>query len=455
MKLNRTLVIVIVFVIFCLAACSKQQVANTPSPTEEKQPEVVEQVSEPEWVDYVSMLKLDMSSETVKQEVKVRNYVDGDTTHFYVPESFIANGVLKARYLAINTPESTGKIEEYGKKASEFTKSKLENAVSIIVESDDDKLNLDSTGSRHLVWVWYKEPGDDDYRNLNLEILQNGLAIASSSANNRYGSFCMSAIAQAKANKLNVYSGEKDPDFYYGEAVELTLKELRTNIEQYDGIKVAFEGVVTSYYNNGIFVEDYDPELDMYFGMYVYIGFGLNGMAQTQIDVGNRSRIVGTVSYYETGGTWQVSGLSYKASDPTNPNNIRRMSDGWSAAYYNVEPQTFTNGVVRFELNDEVVERRYANLALGSSVEIDNLYVVSTDTTVNEDSSSYGAMTLHCVCDGVNVNVRTGVLTNKDRSLITSDRYLGKNINVKGLVDYYDGDYQVKVLMADKIIINE
>ena len=60
-----------------------------------------------------------------------------------------------------------------------------------------------------------------DYRNLNIEILQNGLAIASNSGGNIYGSIALSAIAQAKEQKLNIHSGKKDPDFYYGEAVEL------------------------------------------------------------------------------------------------------------------------------------------------------------------------------------------------------------------------------------------
>ena len=67
---------------------------------------------EPEVVDYVAETKLDMNSDTVKQEVTVKNYVDGDTTHFYVPTSIRDTGVLKARYMGINTPESTGKIEE-------------------------------------------------------------------------------------------------------------------------------------------------------------------------------------------------------------------------------------------------------------------------------------------------------------------------------------------------------
>lgn len=88
-------------------------------------------------VDYASLLKLDMSSETLKQVVTVKNYVDGDTTHFNVPQNVAEGGVLKARYLAIDTPESTGKIEAYGKKASKFTKEKLSSASSILVESDN------------------------------------------------------------------------------------------------------------------------------------------------------------------------------------------------------------------------------------------------------------------------------------------------------------------------------
>ena len=142
---------------------------------------------EPEFVDYVSELKLDLTSETKKQEVDVRLYIDGDTTHFdpksstitgYDPSDFEkTQGYIKARYLAINTPESTGKIEPWGKKASDFTHNKLATAQTIIVESDDGSWNVDSTGERYMLWVWYKPEGATDYRNLNVEILQEGLAI--------------------------------------------------------------------------------------------------------------------------------------------------------------------------------------------------------------------------------------------------------------------------------------
>jgi micrococcal nuclease len=197
-------------------------------------------------VDYAGSIQFDDSSNTAKAEVTVKTYVDGDTTHFHVPTDVMPNGVLKARYLGINTPESTGKIEEYGKKASRFTREKLENATSIIIESDDANWNADSTGDRYLVWVWYKTADSEEYRNLNVEILQNGLAIANASGSGLYGSTCTKAINQAKAEKLNVYSGQKDPDYYYGDTVELTLKELRTNTEAYSGMRVAFNGIITT-----------------------------------------------------------------------------------------------------------------------------------------------------------------------------------------------------------------
>ena len=194
------------------------------------------------FVDYAAQLQLNMSSATAKTSATVRTHVDGDTVHFDVPESVCADGVLKARFLALNTPESTGKIEEYGVAASHFTQEKLASAVSIILESDSDRWELDSTGGRMLVWVWYQPSEGAEYRNLNLELLQNGYARAYSTANNQYGSICSSALDQARQFKLNLYSGQPDPDFYYGDAIELTLRELRCHPEAYQNKKVAFNG---------------------------------------------------------------------------------------------------------------------------------------------------------------------------------------------------------------------
>jgi len=414
-------------------------------------PALAETPAEP--VDYAGQLRLNMASETVKTEVTVKTFVDGDTTHFHVPAGVTETGVLKARYLAVNTPEVTGKIEEYGKKASAFTREKLSSAVSIIIESDDCKWNLDSTGDRHLVWVWYKTEESAEYRCLNIELLQNGLCIANSTANNRYGSTAMAALNQARALELNVHSGKKDPDFYYGEAIELTLKELRTNLEAYNGMKVAFSGVITMNSNNSVFIESYDPETDMYFGMSVYYGYGLSGKGLEILSVGNEARIVGTLQYYEAGGTWQVSGLTYRMMKPNDPGNIQKLSDGHTPAYVLTSPDAFVNGQVTIRSDETVQTFPYAEMAMSTSIEMHGLTVKHVYTTDNEESSSKGAMTLTCEKDGVTVLVRTAVLYDAEGKLVTEDAFLGKTIDVRGVVDFYDGTYQVKVLTLNHMNI--
>ncbi len=410
--------------------------------------------AETEAVDYASQVKLNMGSETVKQEVTVKTFIDGDTTHFHVPTSVSDNGVLKARYLGINTPESTGKIEEYGKKAAAFTKEKLSNAVSIIVESDTAQWNIDSTGERYLVWVWYKTTEDGEYRNLNIEILQEGLAIANSTSQNRYGSMAMSALNQAKEHGMNIYSGEKDPDFYYGEAVELTLKELRCNIADYNGVKVAFNGVITVNDGSSVYLEEYDAETGIYYGISVYYGYGLSGDGLDILSIGNESRIVGTVQYYEAGGTYQVSGLTYRQMKPDDPGNIQKISEGNSAAFVNVTADTLLNGKITVAMGeDDTAEFSYAQLAMSTTVSLTDLTVKEIYTTTNEESSNYGAMTLVCDQNGTEITVRTAVLYDENGKTVTEDAYAGKIIDVKGIVDYFDGNYQVKVITAKNITV--
>lgn len=407
-----------------------------------------------EVVDYAASIELDMATATKKQEVTVKTFVDGDTVHFHVPTSVMPNGVLKARFLAVNTPESTGKIEEWGKKASKFTREKLSQATSIIIESDTQAWNADSTGDRYLVWIWYKTADAEHYRNLNIELLQEGLAIANASSNNIYGTTCTKAIAQARAQKLHVYSGQKDPDFYYGDSVELTIKELRSNPEAYNNMKVAFNGVVTlNNGNNSVYVEEYDPETDMYYGFAIYYGFNLSGTGLEILNIGNEVRIVGSLQYYETGGTWQVADLSYRIMKPDDPGNIQKLSEGHAAAYVLTTPEKFLNGKVEVLVNEELKTFDYAEMALGTTIRMENLKVVDVYTTQNEESSSNGAMTLTCEADGHTISVRTGVLYDDNKNLITEEAYMGKTIDVNGIIDYFDGDYQIKVFSDESITV--
>ena len=454
MKIFHKPLVFLILVCLFLSACG----GNTPAGTPESQAVESTAPSAPEElevVDYAAALQLDMSSETAKVEATVKSYVDGDTVHFHVSTDVMADGVLKARFLAVNTPESTGKIEEYGKAASRYTREVLENAVSIIVESETAGWNPDSTGSRYLAWVWYKTEESGEYRNLNIEILQNGLALPSSSAQNRYGETCMQAIAQARAQKLNLYSGQRDPEFHYGEAVELTLKELRTNIESYNGMKVAFSGVITSNSGSqGVYIEEYDPETDLYYGIYIYYGHNLNGSGLDVLSVGNEARIVGTVSYYEAGGTWQVSGLNYRMMQPDDPGNIQKLSEGNAPAWQAIDPAAFAEGTVTLLVGDQEQTLPLAQLIQGTSLEMKGLTVVDAYTTDDAESSSYGALTLTCEANGVTVLVRTIPLVDENGQIITQDAYLGKTIDVKGIADAFGGVWQIKVFSAKNITIN-
>ena len=435
--------IVSLLLVICLfAGCTPEAPADDPA----GDPQVQE-------VDYAASLKLNPASGCKQEEVTVKLFIDGDTVHFNSKE--MDNGVLKARFLAVNTPESTGKIEEYGKTAAAFTKEKLAAAESIIVESDTEKWDADSTGGRYLVWIWYKPKGASDYRNLNIELLQEGLAIASSSANNRYGTTCTAALNQAKTLKKNVHSGQKDPNFFYGAAAEIDLKELRTNIAEYSGDKVAVTGVITMHYNNGFYLETKDPETGMYYGMYAYYGFNFGGMHL--IKVGSEVRIAGNVS--EFNGSWQISGMTYSDFIPTD-DDVRKLSDNNEPAFVLTDPKTFATGKVDVEMTDPETEAvttksfDYAELAMGTSIQMKDLYVKDVYTTQSENDNSNGAMTLTCEANGVTVSVRTIVLTDDNGAIITADAYKGKTIDVKGIVDCFDGDYQIKVMDDNYITVH-
>lgn len=437
--------IISVLVLVCMvaamfAACAEQKPAST----------------DPVHVDYVAQVKLDMNGPTLKQEVQWgrHSHIDGDTSHFEVPKSFDATGTVKARYLAVNTPESTGQIQEWGKAASRFTQEKLSTAHSIMIESDDNSWNFDGNG-RYLVWVWYQPTEGAEYRCLNIELLQNGLGAGSSASEGRYGSTAVAAINQATQEKLYMFSNEKDPEFPYGEAASVTLKELRTNVANYNGKKVAVEGVITYNSDYTAYLESFDAESGLYYGMQIFYGYNsqlINVLAQ-----GAQVRIVGVVSEFY--GTYQISGLSYNRMKPEDPANTAQISTGNPVAFTEVNAADFV-GDKTILVGEEEKTFKYADLAASTSISMKNLKVLRISTT-KPPSKEAGALTLTCEVDGVTITVRTEVLKDADGNVITADAYEGKTIDVKGIVDFYDSpyndsdfDYQIRVMTANDITVH-
>ena len=124
--------------------------------------------------------------------VSLKSCTDGDTANFmqddYI-DDFGSPVTIKTRFLGVNTPESTAKVEPWGKKASLFTKKILEAAqakadeestdtkkvynIALINHPSDNGFSIkDSSGGRWLAFIWYRMSSTSEWRLLNLEIVE-------------------------------------------------------------------------------------------------------------------------------------------------------------------------------------------------------------------------------------------------------------------------------------------
>ena len=260
------------------------------------------------WVDYVNdgtvRLSLDYTGRNFYQDgvgqFTLKTAIDGDTAHF-TPVGF-SGDTMKARFYGIDTPESTGKVQEYGKPASNFTKEKLYEANehgTIVVSSAQDgygKPNPDSTGSRYVSLVWVnltkKNAPKEELSLLNLWIVQEGLSwVKNVQSMPQYADTFYAAEEQARNYKLNLFSGEPDPLFNYGDYEDVSLLDIKNEIKEslndpdhqniYDGAKIRFYGTVAGFSNHILYLQDYvlydndDPALGgEYCGINVFVGMG-------------------------------------------------------------------------------------------------------------------------------------------------------------------------------------
>lgn len=180
-------------------------------------------------------------------KVTLRSNTDGDTAKFYDTNS--TTEFFPVRFLGINTPESTGSIEPWGKKASLFTASKLDNAKDIILINDVDVFNeRDSSGNRYLAFIWYRNDTNSDFRLLNLEIVEQGYSknfLYDESTICPYITYFQKAEENAKKvkvienNKVGYkeglrVQGSKDPGYDYSKKVYITsIRTLLNNYEEW------------------------------------------------------------------------------------------------------------------------------------------------------------------------------------------------------------------------------
>lgn len=138
-----------------------------------------------------------------KISVTLNKCVDGDTAWFNE-----GNKKIKARFLAIDTPESTIRVDPYGKEASEFTCNLLTNAVQIQIEYDDNSDKQDKY-NRELVWVFV------DGNLLQEQVVKEGLAeVKYIYGDYKYLDDVNNALQEAKKKKLNLWSDNETDNTY-------------------------------------------------------------------------------------------------------------------------------------------------------------------------------------------------------------------------------------------------
>ena len=269
---------------------------------------LVPQKGDKNWVDYVYdgsvKLELDYKGHDFYTDgigqFDLKTAIDGDTAHFIQTDKSMNQEVMKARFYGIDTPESTGKVQEWGKPASNFTKEKLKEAAAngtIVVSSAQSTYGApepDSTGSRYVSLVWVnmtkKDANYDELVLLNLWIVQEGLSwVKNVQSMPQYKDTFYKAEDQAKKYELCLFSKIPDETFNYGDYVDVSLLDIKKEIGEtlkdsghqniYNNQKIRVQGTVAGYSNNILYLQDYvlydkdDPSKGgEYCGINIFVG---------------------------------------------------------------------------------------------------------------------------------------------------------------------------------------
>lgn len=283
-------------------------------------------------------------------EFELAHTIDGDTAHFTPKVDSLHKGLMKARFFGIDTPESTGKVQEYGHAASDFTKEKLNLAKekgTIVISSAQDGYGApqpDSTGSRYVSLVWIntekKNASRDELVLLNLWIVQEGLSwVKNVSSMPQYEPTFFKAEEQAKKFKLNLHSGQPDPDFNYGDYNETSLLDIKNELREcladptrpnaYDNARIRIQGTVAGYSNHILYLQDfcyYDQDDESkggeMCGINIFVGMGAISSKYTKINT--YVQVCGLAQYTENYG-FQVTDTQgrFPVGSATSPNDAK------------------------------------------------------------------------------------------------------------------------------------
>lgn len=307
-----------------------------------------------EWIDYAHsgqvQLQLDYEGRDFYQDgigqvtvTYINQCIDGDTVHFDPLVTTTSRERIKSRFYGVDTPESTGQIQPWGKAASEFTKEHVWNAAqngTIVLSSpynDYHSPEPDSTGERYVTLVWINETKKNAPKEelilLNLWLVQEGLSTAKNVLDfPEMANVFLAAENQAKAYALGI--NVEDPNFNDGEYREdISLLYLKREIEKsledenyvpmvqdvndstkmvpLDGQRIKFTGTVAGFSNHILYVVQYFTEDEgaiypegEYAGINIFVGMSPIPSKYTEIN-----------TFLEISGTCVDGNFGFQISD--------------------------------------------------------------------------------------------------------------------------------------------
>ena len=288
------------------------------------------------WIDYANNGTVTLSLDYTNRDFYVdgigqfnlKTAIDGDTAHFTPLKDSLNKGTMKARFFGIDTPESTGKVQEYGKDASDYTKEQLKAAAengTIVISSAQDgygEPNPDSTGERYVSLVWInlnkKNAPKEELTLLNLMIVQVGLSwVKNVQSMPQYSDTFYAAQRQAETYKLKLHSGVPDPRINWGDYVDTSLVDMKNEVaacladptrqNAYDNAKVRIQGTVCGFINHILYLEDYvlyDKDNPALGGEYVGINIfvGMNDISSKYTKLNTYLQVCGLAQYTDNYG---------------------------------------------------------------------------------------------------------------------------------------------------------
>lgn len=440
------LVLLLVLSLSLVAACEKEKepVKEPESPFDVLPTDIDHYYSNQVRFSDMNLEVSDRFMEDKIAKLTLKSVTDGDTAVFYLSggetDSYTNSmnksyGYLTVRFLSIDTPESTSSIAPWGKKASAYAKSLLENAEGIIVDATSidtsDKsvyptttstfvggCRLDSNGTRWLANIWYCPKGGNpdnyaEYRSYQLDMIEECYSFYTGNANDtqfvyqaneiiepklyeryqevngekRFGSLTLADVMleadiRMQTLKLRKSGSQIDPNYDYSKTP--TAYSITQAVAQYEELSkenkfVELTGVITAFIGANFYFQDAEGT-----PLYVYMGIDAKNIGQ-MFKVGDTIKIRGRLSEY--GGQIQLTDIVW-----SKDTFIKVTGDG---AIPMPEPIEINPSGLTSDYLDQYLGKLITvtlNTKTAGNVSKDGSYSVYSSHTISGKVSSYNTL---------------------------------------------------------------